>query len=54
MKYQSKEYPESIKCYGCGWTTTKKFAAPGLDIDEDGLCAECWMDVVEKTALSLL
>jgi len=43
-KVVSKTYEEPVKCYGCGWRVRKKYCVEGEDVDEMGVCADCFME----------
>ena len=34
------------KCGGCGWRVNRLYAFEGENIDEVGLCAECFMEML--------
>jgi len=50
----SKWYPEEKKCPECNWETETLYSFSVNDIDEEGLCANCFMEMVvqEKTEVS--
>ncbi len=54
IECQHRSYPDTSKCPGCGWRTHEKYCALGLDIDEHGLCAECWQEVTADVEGALL
>jgi len=42
----SKFYPSETKCLGCNWETDTLYSFPEDDIDEEGLCAQCFMEMI--------
>ncbi len=55
MKVYAKHFGDGIKCYGCGWETSKVFVladspeeAEELFEDEEYLCGECLADLLSE------
>ncbi len=46
MKVNRKDFPNWVKCPGCNWSTAVLYSFPGNPIDEEGLCAYCFMDLI--------
>ena len=51
-KIVSKYYDEEIKCGGCNWPTHKLFAFEGQNVDEIGMCGECFSSFLEEAGYS--
>ena len=41
-----KHYPEEERCPGCGWRATMLYSFPGKDIDNYGLCGDCFLGMI--------
>ena len=52
VKIISKTYEDEFgRCPCCGWRAYKLYAFEGEDVDEVGMCANCFMDfLVENGA----
>ncbi|MGH2575451.1 MAG: hypothetical protein ACRDFC_07105 [Ignavibacteria bacterium] len=51
--YQTKNYPDESKCGYCNFWVQQKYAITGLDIDDAGLCADCFMEMVSEVSLPI-
>lgn len=50
----SKQYTKEKKCPGCNWETLTMYSLPQKDIDEEGLCAQCFMDMLVELGMTIL
>ena len=41
-----KQYPEWVKCPGCNWEVSTLYSFREDNIDEEGLCAHCFIDML--------
>lgn len=46
MKVISKFFPDYEKCGGCNWSVTVRYSFEGNDINTEGLCGDCFMDMI--------
>lgn len=54
MKVETHTYADDAKCGGCNWSVSRLFSFPTNNIDETGLCAECFMDMIVKEKLAVI
>jgi len=50
----SKQYSDEKKCPGCNWEIGTLYSFPQNDIDEEGLCAQCFMDMIVEKGMKIL
>jgi len=50
----SKDYPNEKKCPGCNWETSTLYSLPQNDIDEEGLCVQCFMEMIVETEMKII
>ena len=48
-----KNLDDEKKCGGCNWRTSTFYSFPSSDIDEDGLCAMCFMDMIVDSGMEV-
>ena len=53
MKIISKQYEET-KCGGCNWKTTVKYALENHSIDKEGLCGNCFVEMLIEQRYNLI
>ena len=46
MKIYSKMFEKGIKCGGCNWSVVVLYSFDTLDVNKEGLCANCFMDML--------
>ena len=49
----SKFYSDGVKC-SCGWNVKRLYAFEGSSIDEEGLCAECFMEMLVEEGYEVI
>lgn len=54
MKVLRKHFSDGKKCPGCGWETSEIFAYENIWIDRNGICAQCFMELVMKEGLEAI
>lgn len=53
MKVMRKHFPDEKKCPCCNWRVTVVYSFPTNPIDEEGLCAGCFMDMIVDNGLEV-
>ena len=46
MKVIKKIMAEGNKCEGCNWKTTSLYSLDFTDVDNEGLCGNCFCDML--------
>ena len=46
MKVIKKIMDDGNKCEGCNWKTTSLFSLDFTDVDNEGLCGNCFCDML--------
>ena len=41
------------KCPGCNWQVQMLYTFPGHEIEEEGLCASCFLDMIVEEAMEV-
>ena len=53
MRIERKLLSEERKCPGCNWVCETVYSFPTNDIDKEGLCAHCFMDMLVDGGLTV-
>jgi len=53
-KVVRKYYPDYTKCPGCNWRVSCLYCFEGQNIEEIGLCAQCFLDMVVDEGWNIL
>lgn len=44
----SKQFRHDIKCGCCNWETSILYSLSTNDVNKDGLCAHCFLEMIEE------
>jgi len=44
----SKQLEDEVKCGGCNWETSTLFSLETNDVEKEGLCSFCFLEMIEE------
>jgi hypothetical protein len=50
----SKFFDDTVKCDHCRWAVCLLFSFVNNDIDTEGLCGECFMEMIEENGWGIV
>lgn len=54
LKVISKHYPDNKKCNHCNWESAVLYSFASNDIDSEGLCGQCFMDMIVEEKMQVI